>query len=105
MKDYCLTIPETVNDEKLKLLRENASPEVIRVGYMQTKLLFGYEVSFDEIHDIFDVSLSTFNKDIKGIRLSAEVLFGDEAAIVKTKKEKTYVLAIPVPRLRLKLGF
>ena len=85
MKDYCLTIPETVNDEKLKLLRESASPEVIRAGYMQTKLLFGYEISYSEMHELFGISLSTFNKHIRSIRLSAELLFGDEAAIIKTR--------------------
>lgn len=104
MKKYDITL-DIPNQEKISELREYASPEAIRSSYMILLFLLGYEVSFYDFNDKFGISLSTFNRHIKSLRLACEALFGEDAVIVKTNKDKTYILAIFMPRIRLKLGY
>lgn len=86
--------------EKFKSLthyaeRDQGSQSNIRICLMLMMLLYQKSVSYEEINNTFEISLSTYKRHIKELREVINLFFGEEAKLLNTKQTKSYILYIP----------
>lgn len=75
-----------------------------RILFMYNVLLKGYTLTFKLINNKFEISDTTWKRDIRTIRRCLFDVFGDEVKLLKVKNEKAYILYLPAKEIRMYLN-
>ena len=75
-----------------------------RILFMYNILLKGETLSYNKINYEFEISETTWKRDIRIIRRSVVEAFGNEVKLLKVKNEKAYILYIPAKEIRMYLS-
>lgn len=75
-----------------------------RILFMYNILLKGETLSYNKINYEFEISETTWKRDIRIIRRSVVEAFGNEVKLLKVKNEKAYILYVPAKEIRMYLS-
>ena len=71
---------------------------------MYNILLKGETLSYNKINYEFEISETTWKRDVRIIRRSVVEAFGNEVKLLKVKNEKAYILYVPAKEIRMYLS-
>lgn len=81
-----LQINKLINNESTKKVRNEVELLI---------LLYGNQLDYDSIYNMFEISEKTFKRDIQVLKVAFETLFQEQAKLIKLTNKLSYKLIIP----------
>ena len=80
---------------QINKLLNNESTRKVRNEVELLILLYGNQLDYDSIYDMFEISEKTFKRDIQVLKVAFETLFQEQAKLIKLTNKLSYKLIIP----------
>ena len=80
---------------QINKLLNNESTKKVRNEVELLILLYGNQLDYNSIYDMFEISEKTFKRDIQVIKVAFETLFQEQAKLIKLTNKLSYKLIIP----------
>lgn len=80
---------------QINKLLNNESTKKVRNEVELLILLYGNQLDYDSIYDMFEISEKTFKRDIQVLKVAFETLFQEQAKLIKLTNKLSYKLIIP----------